>query len=100
MKDILFIGGPKTVRGVDRIDDDLMSILTVEGLYERKAVVVWPTSDFLSVPDDRQKLAAVCNMPLAELIALYEKRMIPIIGQCGYCDRVHCSGSYLSNSQR
>ena len=53
-KDILFIGGPKTVQGVDRIDDDLVSILTADGLYDRKAVVVWPTEDFLKFPADFQ----------------------------------------------
>ena len=50
MKDILLIGGPKTVPGVERIDDDLLSILSVDGLYDRKAVVVWPSAGFLNFP--------------------------------------------------
>ena len=73
MKDILFIGGPKMVQGVDRIDDDLVSILTAEGLYDRKAVVVWPTVDFLKLPDDPNKLEQACNMELVDLVAIMEK---------------------------
>lgn len=60
MKDILFIGGPKTVQGVDRIDDDLLSILTAEGLYDRKAVVVWPTEKFVSLPPNSEMVAQAC----------------------------------------
>jgi hypothetical protein len=30
IKDVLFIGGPKSVQGVDRINYDLVSILTVD----------------------------------------------------------------------
>jgi excisionase family DNA binding protein len=80
MKNILFIGGPKTVQGVDRIDDDLLSIITAEGLYDRKAVVVWPTEEFLAKPQDPKVLADACNMELAELIAVSEKKLIPFGG--------------------
>ncbi len=76
MKNILFIGGPKTVQGVDRIDDDLVSILAADGLYDRKAVVVWPTKGFLSLPRDPAMLADACNMKLVELTAIMEKGLI------------------------
>ncbi len=56
MKDILFIGGPTSVQGVDRIDDDLISILAVKGLYEREAVVLWPTKDFMTEPKNPDEL--------------------------------------------
>ena len=59
MKDILFIGGPKTVQGADRINDDLMSILTAERFYDRKAVVVWAAESFLSLPADPELLRPV-----------------------------------------
>ena len=52
MKDILLIGGPSTLSGVDRINDDLLSILTEPHLYDRKAVIVWPTHEFLEPPAD------------------------------------------------
>ena len=65
------------MQSVDRINDDLLSILTAEGLYDRKAVVVWPTEDFLKLPDDPKKLADVCNMKLVELVAVVEKDPVP-----------------------
>ena len=80
MKDILLIGGPATLAGVDRIDDDVLSILSVDDLYSRKAVVVWPTNTFLAMPPDPEKLADACNMKLVELAALVEKGLIPPLG--------------------
>jgi len=64
MKEILLIGGPKSVQGVDRIDDDLMSILAAEGLYDRKAVVVWPTENFLQLQSDSSRLESYLDMNL------------------------------------
>ena len=80
MKDILFIGGPATLTGVDRIGDDLLSILSAEGLYDRKAVVVWPTKSFLSLPVDPDKLSGVANMDAVELMVMEEKGLIPPSG--------------------
>lgn len=73
MKNILLIGGPKSLQGVDRIDDDLLSIISETSLYDRKAVVVWPTSNFLAMPSDSRLLAKACNMKLVELTAVIEK---------------------------
>lgn len=64
------------MQGVDRIDDDLMTILTAEGLYDRKAVVVWPTSDFLAMPPDPNDLTEACNMKLVDLTAVIEQDLL------------------------
>jgi hypothetical protein len=77
MKDILFIGGPKTVQGVDRVDDDVVSIIEAEGVFDRKAVVVWPTEDFLTLPSDPAKLRSVVDMTRVEEIAMEEKGLLP-----------------------
>jgi hypothetical protein len=77
MKDILFIGGPEKVQGVERIKDDVHSILAVDGLYDRKAVVVWPTDEFLSLPEDSSGLASVADMNQVEIRAMTERGMIP-----------------------
>jgi excisionase family DNA binding protein len=62
MKDILLIGGPATLSGVERINGDLLSILTEPHLYDRKAVIVWPTSEFLAPPADTDKLHPYVDM--------------------------------------
>ena len=76
MKDILFIGGPERVQGVERIKDDVHSVLSVDGLYDRKAVVVWPTEEFMRLPDDPATLADTCNMKLVDLTAVMEKDLL------------------------
>jgi hypothetical protein len=56
---------------------DVMSILAVEGLYDRKAVVVWPTDDFLSLPSDLNELRSVADMNQVDRIAMEAKGLIP-----------------------
>lgn len=80
MKEILFIGGPEKVQGVDRINDDVYSILAVDGQYDRKAVVVWPTEDFLALPEDPSCLEAVADINLVEIRAMSDQGMIPHAG--------------------
>ena len=79
MKNILLIGGPTNLPGIDRIDDDLLSILSEDHLYDRKAVIVWPTKSFLAPPADFKLLAKACNMnmKLVELVAVIEKNLVP-----------------------
>ena len=62
MKDILLIGGPSSLTGVDRINDDLLSILAEDNLHSRTAVIVWPTSAFLSVPDNPELLEPLIDV--------------------------------------
>jgi len=62
MKDILLIGGPASITGVDRIDDDLLSILAEDNLHSRQAVIVWPTKAFLSVPSDPKLLEPLIDV--------------------------------------
>ena len=76
MKNILLIGGPKNLQGIDRIDDDLLSILSVEGLYDRKAVVVWPTSGFLNFPIDPDSLKPFVDMDKAALSVIRQRKLV------------------------
>jgi excisionase family DNA binding protein len=76
MKDILLIGGPATLKGVDRIDDDLLSILSVKGLYDRKAVIVWPSSGFLNFPVDPDSLRPYVDMEKATLSVIRQRGMV------------------------
>ncbi|VGO22002.1 helix-turn-helix domain-containing protein [Pontiella sulfatireligans] len=80
MKDILLIGGPASLTGVDRINDDLLSILAEENLYSRKAVIVWPTSDFLSVPNNPDTLQPHIDMNDVMWSVMEGKGMAPAAG--------------------
>lgn len=77
MEDILFIGGPKGLHGVDRIDDDIVSIFMEPNLYTRKAVVIWPTPQYLEKPQpSNQILDILLNGPVRlfpELQSLKQK---------------------------
>lgn len=76
MKDILLIGGPATLPGVDRIDDDLLSILSEPHLYDRKAVIVWPTSEFLAPPSDTKKLQPHVDMNVARWLIVESRGLL------------------------
>jgi hypothetical protein len=76
MKGILLIGGPATLTGVDRIEDDLLSILTAEGMYDRKAVVIWPSSGFLNFPLDPDRLKPFVDMDKAALFVIRQRGMV------------------------
>ena len=80
MKDILLIGGPTTLTGVDRIDDDLLSILAEDNLRSRKAVIVWPTLAFLMVPDNPDSLQPHIDMNAVIWSVIEEKGMMPSSG--------------------
>lgn len=78
MKDILFIGGPeKGLQGVDRVDDDVVSVLSAEAIYDRKWVVVWPTTGFLALPPDTQALSRYLNETEAVDAAAAQKDLLP-----------------------
>ena len=47
------------MQGVDRIDDDLMSIFNEPDLYNRKAVVLWPTENFMEPPEPSEGLLPI-----------------------------------------
>jgi hypothetical protein len=63
MKEILVIGGPDNLQGVDQVNDDLVSILEIEGLYKRKWVVLWPTEKFLASPPADSNFEAILKRP-------------------------------------
>lgn len=80
MKDILLIGGPATLTGVDRINDDLLSILAENNLYSRKAVIVWPTPAFLSIPGNPDLLQSYIDMNTVIWSVIEDKGMMPSSG--------------------
>jgi hypothetical protein len=82
MNNIFLIGGPATLTGVDRISDDLVSILSVVGLYSRKAVIAWPTKEFLSLPAVLDSLQPYLDMNTVVWPAIESKGRISLSGWC------------------
>ena len=76
MNNILLIGGPKSQQGVDRIDDDLVSIIEEQNLYNRSAVVVWPTKNFMQPPADTSELESHLDMHILAMDQLEKQGLM------------------------